>query len=170
MSHTLLDRFEQTVVPLIDDAYTLARHLMRDEHDAQDVVQEAYLRAWRFFGTFRGGDERAWLLTIVRHCCFTSRRSRRDATHVVYDDEQHGLDAGGRFAADARAVSDSELGNLESALDRLPAEFREVLVLRELQELSYKDIARVTGVPVGTVMSRLARARDRLRRVLKRTA
>src|SRR5690349_9926569 len=170
VSDNVLERFEQTVIPLIDDAYTLARHLMRDEHDAQDVVQEAYLRAWRFFDTFRGGDERAWLLTIVRHCCYTSRRARRDATHVAYDDEQHGADDANRSAADARAVSESERDNLDSALDRLPLEFREVLVLRELEGLSYKDIARVTGVPVGTVMSRIARARDRLRRVLKRTA
>ena len=170
VSDKVLERFEQTVIPLIDDAYTLARHLMRDEHDAQDVVQEAYLRAWRFFDTFRGGDERAWLLTIVRHCCYTSRRSRRDLTHVEYDDEQHGAENASKYAADAQAVSDSERGNLDSALDRLPTEFREVLVLRELEGLSYKDIARVTGVPVGTVMSRIARARDRLRRVLKRTA
>jgi len=170
VSNKVLERFEQTVIPLIDDAYTLARHLMRDEHDAQDVVQEAYLRAWRFFDTFRGGDERAWLLTIVRHCCYTSRRARRDASHVAYDDEQHGADDSGRSAADARAVTESERAQLDSALDRLPSEFREVLVLRELEGLSYKDIARVTGAPVGTVMSRIARARDRLRRVLKRTA
>ena len=170
MSDNVLERFERTVIPLIDDAYTLARHLLRDEHDAQDVVQEAYLRAWRFFDSFRGGDERAWLLTIVRHCCYTSRRARRDTTHVEYDDEQHGADNAPRSAADARAVSESERDKLDSALDRLPSEFREVLVLRELEGLSYKDIARVTGVPVGTVMSRIARARDRLRRVLKRTA
>jgi len=170
VSNKVLERFEQTVIPLIDDAYTLARHLLRDEHDAQDVVQEAYLRAWRFFDTFRGGDERAWLLTIVRHCCYTSRRTKRGAEHVAYDDEQHGAEAGSRYAADAKAVSESERDNLDSALDRLPSEFREVLVLRELEGLSYKDIARVTGVPVGTVMSRIARARDRLRRVLKRIA
>jgi len=170
LSHTLHDRFEQNVIPLIDDAYTLARHLLRDEHDAQDVVQDAYLRAWRFYASFRGGDERAWLLTIVRHCCYTWRRGRRDATRVAFDEERHGTDAGGHYAADARAIDESERGHLSAALDRLPQEFREVLVLRELQELSYKEIAGVTGVPVGTVMSRLARARERLRRVLKRTA
>jgi RNA polymerase sigma-70 factor (ECF subfamily) len=170
LSQSLHDRFEQCVIPLIDDAYTLARHLLRDEHDAQDVVQEAYLRAWRFYTNFRDGDERAWLLTIVRHCCYTWRRDRHNAERVAFDEEQHGIDAGSRYAADARAIDESERETLAAALDRLPREFREVLVLRELQELSYKDIARVTGVPVGTVMSRLARARERLRRVLKRTA
>ena len=170
MSQNLHDRFEQSVIPLIDDAYTLARHLLHDEHDAQDVVQEAYLRAWRFYASFRGGDERAWLLTIVRHCCYTWRRGRRDSERVAFDEEQHGTDESSRYSADARAIDESERVNLDAALDRLPQEFREVLVLRELQELSYKEIARVTGVPVGTVMSRLARARERLRRVLKRTA
>jgi len=170
VSTNLLERFEQTIIPLLDDAYTLARHLLRDEHDAQDVVQEAYLRAWRFFGTFHGGDERAWLLTIVRHSCYTSRRRSRDATHVSYDEEHHGVEAGARYAADTLAVTDSERGSIDAALDRLPREFREVLVLREIEELSYKDIARITGVPVGTVMSRIARARERLRKALKRTA
>ncbi|HEY2374549.1 MAG TPA: sigma-70 family RNA polymerase sigma factor [Gemmatimonadaceae bacterium] len=170
MSQNLHERFEQTVLPLIDDAYTLARHLLRDEHDAQDVVQEAYLRAWRYYASFRGGDERAWLLTILRNCCYTWRGGRRDAEHVPFDEELHGLDASSRYAADVRAVDDSDRGSLEAVLGRLPAQFREVLVLRELDELSYKDIARVTGVPVGTVMSRLARARERLRRVLKRSA
>ncbi|HKW48558.1 MAG TPA: sigma-70 family RNA polymerase sigma factor [Gemmatimonadaceae bacterium] len=170
MSQALHDRFEHNVIPLIDDAYTLARHLLHDEHDAQDVVQEAYLRAWRFYASFRGGDERAWLLTIVRHCCYTWRRGRHHAERVTFDEEQHGMDASSFSAADSRAIDESERENLAAALDRLPQEFREVLVLRELQELSYKEIARVTGVPVGTVMSRLARARDRLRRVLKRTA
>ena len=169
VSHSVLDRFEQTIVPLLDDAYTLARHLLRDEHDAQDVVQEAYLRAWRYFGGFHGGDERAWLLTIVRNCSYTWRR-KGPAEHVPYDDEAHSADAPVRNGADARAIDDSERQRLTSALDRLPTEFREALVLREIEGLSYHDIARVTGVPVGTVMSRLARARERMRRLLKRTA
>jgi RNA polymerase sigma-70 factor (ECF subfamily) len=163
-------RFEDRIIPLMDDAYTLARHLMRDEHDAQDVVQEAYLRAWRHFGGFRGGDERAWLLTIVRNCCYTWRRSRRDEQLVEFDEEQHGADSTERHAADAGAVGESERRMLTSALDHLAPEFREAVVLREVQGLSYQEIARVTGVPVGTVMSRLARARDRLRRALKRSA
>jgi RNA polymerase sigma-70 factor (ECF subfamily) len=154
----------------MDDAYTLARYLLRDEHDAQDVVQEAYLRAWRYFATFRGGDERAWLLTIVRNCCYTWRQSRRATQFVTYEDEAHGADHSARNAADANAVGDSEREHIASALDALAPEFREVVVLRELEGCSYQEIARITGVPIGTVMSRLARARERLRRALKRTA
>ena len=170
VAESLLDRFEQRVVPLLDDAYTLARHLMRDEHDAQDVVQEAYLRAWRYFAGFRGGDERAWLLTIVRNCCYTWRRSRPARDNVPFDEEQHSGDEQSRYEADARAINDSERGALASALDALPTEFREALVLREIDGLSYREIAGITGVPVGTVMSRLARGRERLKRALKRTA
>jgi RNA polymerase sigma-70 factor, ECF subfamily len=170
VAESLVDRFEQRVVPLLDEAYTLARHLMRDEHDAQDAVQEAYLRAWRYFAGFRGGDERAWLLTIVRNCCYTWRRSRRVKESVPFDDEQHGGDDRDRYAADTRAINDSERGALASALDALPREFREVLVLREIDGLSYREIAGITGAPVGTVMSRLARGRERLKRALKRTA
>lgn len=170
MTENVLTRFEERVVPLMDDAYTLARYLLRDEHDAQDVVQEAYLRAWRYFASFRGGDERAWLLTIVRNCCYTSRRSRHDARLVEYDDDAHTAEQGERYAADAGAAGESDRGLLDRALDGLAPEFREVVVLREIEGCSYQEIARVTGVPIGTVMSRLARARDRLRRALKRTA
>lgn len=170
MTESLVTRFEEQVVPLMDDAYTLARYLLRDEHDAQDVVQEAYLRAWRYFASFRGGDLRAWLLTIVRNCCYTWRQSRHDAQLVVYDDDTHGADHSPRHAPDAAVVGESEQRLLSSALDGLAPEFREVVVLRELEGLSYQEIARVTGVPIGTVMSRLARARERLRRALKRTA
>jgi RNA polymerase sigma-70 factor (ECF subfamily) len=170
VTENLLTRFEERVVPLMDDAYTLARYLLRDEHDAQDVVQEAYLRAWRYFGSFRGGDERAWLLTIVRNCCYTWRNTRRDSRLVEYDDEVHGADLASRYAADASAAGESDRGLLSSALEGLASEFREVVVLRELEGCSYQEIARITGVPIGTVMSRLARARERLRRALKRTA
>lgn len=170
MADDLSLRFEQRVIPLMDDAYTLARHLMRDEHDAQDVAQEAYLRAWRFFASFHGGDERAWLLAIVRNCCYTWRRRDRGKDVVPYDDEQHGLHDSDRSATDARAIAGSERGGLAAAVDALPREFREVLVLREVEDLSYREIARIIGVPVGTVMSRLARARARLRTSLKRTA
>ena len=169
MPDSLLDRFEQRVLPLMDDAYTLARHLMRDEHDAQDAVQEAYLRAWRYFASFRGGDERAWLLTIVRNCCYTWRRSTR-AEDVPYDDELHAGEESARPATDARAISGSERDSLSVAVASLPPEFREAIVLREIEGFSYREIARITGVPIGTVMSRLARGRERLRSVLARTA
>ena len=163
-------RFEKVALSHIDAAYNLARWLTKNDHDAQDIAQEAYLRAFRSFDSFNGEDGRAWLLTIVRNCCYSWRRGKRGTEDVPYDDEAHSTDTTSRYAADARAIGESERGNLASALETLPAEFREVLVLREIEDFSYREIARVTGVPIGTVMSRLARARERLRRVLKQSA
>jgi RNA polymerase sigma-70 factor (ECF subfamily) len=159
-------RFDTEVLPHIDAAYNLARHLMRDAQDAEDAVQESCLRAIRHFAGFRGGDGRAWLLAIVRNACFTEQRRRRAAgERVVFDEEQH-------TEADSTPGPEADLdrvlaaGSLDAALAQLPVEFREALVLRELEDMSYKEIAQIAGVPVGTVMSRLARARERLARIL----
>ena len=167
VEQSTLESFERTVVPLLDDAYTLARALLRNEHDAQDVVQEAYLRAWRHFAGFRGSDVRPWLLAIVRNCCWTWRRSTRlTKASLEYDEEAHTESADEQSSADSAALAAGARDELRVALGRLPREYREVLVLRELQDLSYKEIAAVTGAPIGTVMSRLARARQRLAEAL----
>ena len=162
-----LARFEAAMLPHLDAANNLARYLLRDASAAADAVQDAYLRALRHFGGWRGADARAWLLTIVRNVC-RSTRTGGDAA-VEFDEAVHSGDVANENPAaelDRRVARET----LEQALDRLPAEFREVIVLRELEGLSYKEIADVTGVPVGTVMSRLSRARERLRRVLSATA
>ena len=164
-----LGRFEVIVLPHLDAAYTLARYLTRHEHDAQDVVQDAYLRALKYFEGFRGtegGDGRAWLLAIVRNTAFTwRRRYRQEATAAEFDEQLHS-EAVADVNPEATLLGTSARESLHQALDRLPPEFREVIVLRELQGLSYKEIGEVTGVPVGTVMSRLSRARSRLQRAL----
>ena len=152
---------EAVVLPHLDAAYTLARYLTRNDADAQDVVQDAALRALKYFGGFRGtteADGRAWFLAIVRNTAYTWRRDQRgDGVTTEFNDELHSDDV----QADPTLAMD-----LRQALDALPFEFREVVVLRELEGLSYKEISDVTGVPVGTVMSRLSRARKRLQRAL----
>ena len=155
-----VERFERTILPHLDDAYTLARYLLRDEHDAQDVVQDAVLRAFRHFHGYAGGDARAWLLAIVRNCCLTwQRRSRPDRNTIPLTADT--VEASGP-GSDQLAIDSSERAVVERALAELPPEFREVVVLREVEDLSYKEISDVIGVPIGTVMSRLARARKRL--------
>jgi RNA polymerase sigma-70 factor (ECF subfamily) len=154
--------FEEAVMPHLDAAYNLARWLMRNEADAQDMVQEAYLRALRFFGGFRGTDARAWLLTIVRNTCYTWLRRNKwpefsgDFDEVALVREAEGPDP------ETEQVLKAQAQLVNEAIEKLPIEFREVVVLRELEELSYKEIGVVLGVPIGTVMSRLARARRRL--------
>jgi len=164
--HNPLPSFEQAVLPHLDAAYNLARWLTRNERDAEDVVQESYLRAFRFFAGFRGGDARAWLMRIVRNTCYTWLHANRPLQEATEFDET-------LFSPDSpspnpeEAVLRNDRGALvRKALEALPANFREVLILRELEGLSYKEIADITGMPAGTVMSSLSRARDRLRQVL----
>lgn len=158
--------FEQALIPHFDAAYNLARWLTRSAQDAEDVVQEAYLRAFTFFESFHGGDGRGWILSIVRNTCFTWLRKNRAQELATEFDE--GIHSGSSESANPEAVqlrlADTEM--LKEGLEKLPAEFREVLVLRELEDLSYKEIAEITGVALGTVMSRLSRARRRLHEYL----
>jgi RNA polymerase sigma-70 factor (ECF subfamily) len=156
------ERFERVVLPHLDDAYTLARYLLRNVHDAQDAVQDAALRAFKYFDTYRDGDPRAWFLAIVRNACMTwLERHRKERTTVSLTEDHMSLVREGRDT-DAAAIEQSNRAAVERAVGDLPVEFREVIVLREFQNFSYAEIGRVVGVPIGTVMSRLSRARSRL--------
>jgi RNA polymerase sigma-70 factor (ECF subfamily) len=162
MAQQDVDRFERIILPHLDDAYTFARYLLRDEHDAQDAVQDAVLRALRYFESYRDGDARAWLLAIVRNCCLTwQRRHSADRSTVEFSDDVAAGAVDSR-PTDASAIEASERDAVNRAVAALPTEFREVIVLREVDGLSYKEISDVVGAPIGTVMSRLARARKRL--------
>jgi RNA polymerase sigma-70 factor (ECF subfamily) len=158
-----VERFERIILPHLDDAYTLARYLVRDSHAAQDVVQDAALRALRYFDGFRGGDARAWLLSIVRNVSLTWRQRTAGDAHTV---DIADIGVAGGHETDAAAIESSERERIVGAIESLPEEFREIIVLREIEELSYKEISTVVGVPVGTVMSRLARGRKRLAALL----
>lgn len=159
-------RFEAIVLPHLDGAYNLARWLVRNAGDAEDLVQEACLRAWKGFAGFRGTDGRSWLLAIVRNTCYSwLHGNRHNQLAVEFNEDLHS--EGPTVPEPERLLAESAGREaLEKALEELPAEFREAIVLRELEGLSYKEISAVAGVPVGTVMSRLARARARLQRSL----
>jgi RNA polymerase sigma factor (sigma-70 family) len=155
-------RFETLLLPLMNDAYNLARWLMKDQEDAEDVVQESYLRAFRFFGSFHEGTNcRAWFLRIVRNTCYTALGSRHmKDKQVPLDSEVDEIEDPAPLPPTSLAKATVEA--VREAIAALPVDFREVVVLRELQGLSYKEISDVSGVPLGTVMSRLARGRHQL--------
>jgi RNA polymerase sigma-70 factor (ECF subfamily) len=161
--------FEQVVLPHLDAAYNLARWLVRDPSLAEDIVQDAMLRALRYFASFRGdSDGRAWLLQIVRNAAYAAVKAQRIGTEIPLETE--GADDARELAdpgpgPEALLAQRQDLRLLDQALAALPIELRECLILCELERLSYKDIARVTGAPIGTVMSRLWRARQALMRL-----
>ena len=161
-----LASFEDVMLPHLDAAHNLAKWLLRNEEDAKDVVQEAYLRAFKSFGGFHGSNGRAWLLTIVRNTSYTLLKKNRAADlTTTFDEEIHA--ASDESASPAIIVEHAEDAELVTkAIDELPAEFREILVLRHQEGLSYKEIADIAQIPPGTVMSRLARARAKLREYL----
>jgi RNA polymerase sigma-70 factor, ECF subfamily len=161
--HDKQARFEQSIMPHMDAAYNLARWLAGNDADAQDVVQGAYLRAFKFLGGFRGGDSRSWLLRIVRNSFYDwLKHNRRGEPETPFDEELHVPDEEAGMP-DALLIEKTDHEQLHGAIEELPLEFREILVLRELEGLSYKEIAEIAGLPLGTVMSRLARARQHLR-------
>jgi RNA polymerase sigma-70 factor (ECF subfamily) len=161
-----LKKFEQTVLPHLDAAYNLARWLAGNDHDAQDLAQEASLRAFKFFGGHRGENTRAWLLAIVRNTFYTwLKKNRPPEITVEMGDEALAVEDAGTNA-DAVHLQRASAETVRGAIALLPVEFREVIVLRELEGLDYKAIAEVAEVPIGTVMSRLARARKLLRQRL----
>lgn len=159
-------RFDDAIMPHLAAGYNLARWLTRNEQDAEDVVQEACLRAFRAFSGFRGGDGRPWLLRIVRNTAYTwLRQNRSQEPALSFEEELHAQPCDD-LNPEGIVLRNLDAQRLRQALEALPVEFREVMVLRELEELSYKEIAEIAGVPLGTVMSRLARARQRLVRSL----
>jgi RNA polymerase sigma-70 factor (ECF subfamily) len=156
-------RFEAQALPHLDAAYNLARWLSRSSTDADDIVQEAMLRAFRAFDGFRGGDIRPWLLTIVRNCWRNWGADSRRHRHAALLEENGDTLASAEADPESVAIESSVGRHLDLLIAMLPEEFREVLILREMEDMSYREIATVTGAPIGTVMSRLARARAMLR-------
>lgn len=161
-----LTRFEQAVLPHLAAAYNLARWLTRNDQDAEDMVQEAYVRAFKYFTSFRGGDSRVWLLTIVRNTCYTwLQQQQAHELTTSFDEELHSA-ASDALNPEQLLLQSVDNQVLREALEELPVEFREVVILRELEGFSYKEITAIASIPLGTVMSRLARARKRLQQDL----
>ena len=161
--------FDQAVLPHLDAAYNLARWLTRNNQDAEDVTQEACLRAFKYWKGFSGRDSRSWLLAIVRNTFYSWLRQRSDQPVLTEDGEMDDT-AGSSPDPESALIRNVDRNTLRAALEDLAVEFREAIVLREMEGLSYKEIADIAGVPIGTVMSRLARARKRLQFYLAKTA
>lgn len=166
--------FKRVVLPHLDGAYNLARYMTRDPVLSEDVVQDAILRAYRGFGQYRGGSPRAWLFAIVRNCCRTAQAGAGGAVALVIPESGLSEEAAAELAHKAdpgpspeeEVVRTAEIGRIRAAIEAIPEPFREAIILREMEDLSYTEIAQVTGVPVGTVMSRLARGRAMLAKEL----
>ena len=161
--------FDQAVLPHLDAAYNLARWLTRNNQDAEDVTQEACLRAFKYWKGFSGRDSRSWLLAIVRNTFYSWLRQRSDQPVLTEDGEMDDT-AGSSPDPESALIRNVDRNTLRAALEDLAVEFREAIVLREMEGLSYKEIADIAGVPIGTVMSRLARARKQLQIYLAKTA
>jgi RNA polymerase sigma factor (sigma-70 family) len=167
-------QFQDVILPHLDGAYNLARFLTRDSAMSEDVVQDAMLRAFRAFGQFRGASPRAWLFAIVRNCCRTAQAGAGSRVALVIHESGLSEEAAARLreqpdpgpTPEDEVLRNANIQNVRSAIEAIPEPFREVIVLRELEDLSYAEIAEVTGVPVGTVMSRLSRGRSMLAREL----
>ncbi|EJJ29903.1 RNA polymerase sigma factor, sigma-70 family [Rhizobium sp. CF142] len=167
--HEFMQRFQDMIIPHLDAAYNFARFLSRDAEAAQDIVQEAFLRAYRNFETYRGGDPRSWLFAIVRNCCHVWRQQDRRKAHFEWHlddtgggdpDEDEGYQvASEEDSPETALIRQSEQQRVRAVISKLPETMREILVLRELEDLSYRQIAEIIDAPIGTVMSRLARAR-----------
>ncbi|WP_416049522.1 sigma-70 family RNA polymerase sigma factor [Cupriavidus basilensis] len=167
-------RFETLLLPHMNSAFNVARWLTHNDQDAQDVVQEAYLRAFRFFGGFHGEDARAWLLSIVRNTFYTWHQQNRGhaAQTMMFEEDMHSLEtsvADHDDSPEAMLIRSQSQKRVHKALLGLRLEYREVVVLRELEDLSYKEIAAIVGIPIGTVMSRLGRGRQQLATLLAPT-
>jgi RNA polymerase sigma-70 factor (ECF subfamily) len=160
---TPLARFELAMLPHMNAAYNLARWLMRNDSDAEDAVQEAYLRAFRFFPSFEGSDGRGWLLAIVRNTCRTAlQKSGTQSKTAEFQEELHSYASAEAATMEMHLSRQDDIASVRWCIERLPGEYREVIVLRELEQMSYKEIAEAIAAPLGTIMSRLARARSRL--------